>query len=541
MAEKLLNYIYLGEDNPRALIVPENLRKIGVENDHFSEDIVFYIKRYTNSGKDLMEVGHKYINYINLASGEAGEGIYEIEDAAVSEIDSEHISFSWKISNHVAKNAGPVAFVLCFKDINEGGVITYEWNTEYNADLIILKGLETGDSVAEAYPDILSQWLARMEGYEQGITSINDNVTSPGSTWSSKKIEEKLTSKVAKGEGGAVTLDMLANDVKVAMTGGSVAVVGYGAVGYNSLDKALQELLGERKEVTATVTEGSAYYGATGGGVNIIGSAGSYAYSVDVEEGERFIFDESVTLVYFAEGSLIKESIDPYDSGYSYIVPDGCTKMYFNGSSGDIPVIKMGAGSYIDISKLDGDTRLRIGLVEIDISPNMINPDNVQYMYTISTEGVAEESTNATTKTRHCVFGIMKGIPGTTYYISYNGKSITSSGSGTSCKINRVVTYDADMTIKRVISDITGSSFTLADDEVYFNVNLYCYDADFNYDKVVGHYQLEAGAVTAYRPYGDKEPYVSSGDVKGVSDDVKAYVDSKIAELQTAMAALGTL
>ncbi len=170
---EIYNYAHIKDTRRKIVIVPEELRIIGIEADHNSSKLRFHIPRYTNEGYDLTQTNIKNINYINVAAGPEGEGIYEIDDCAISAIDDNYIDFSWEFSNHVTQAKGIVAFILCFENVTDG-ITTFEWHTEYNEELRVSRGLETRKTIAKLYPDVLQQWLEKMgKGLVDKLSIIN--------------------------------------------------------------------------------------------------------------------------------------------------------------------------------------------------------------------------------------------------------------------------------------------------------------------------------------------------------------------------------
>lgn len=168
---EIYNYAYIDKAKSRTIVIPAELRVIGVEADHNSGRLMFHIPRYTEDGYDLMQTEIKKINYINAGAG--AEGSYPIIDCAVSAIDDSYIDFSWQFSNHVTQCLGMVAFVLCFKNMADDAV-TYEWHTEYNDELEVSRGLEAGESADEMHENMLQQWLDKMLEYDELLKAKAD-------------------------------------------------------------------------------------------------------------------------------------------------------------------------------------------------------------------------------------------------------------------------------------------------------------------------------------------------------------------------------
>lgn len=107
-------------------------------------------------------------------------------------------------------------------------------------------------------------------------------------------IPNLLDSKVDKNGSGQVSLDMLAQDAKTAMTGGSVAVVGANAAGMNNLSIDLQKSIGKATPLSRASTK-------TGYGSSI--SGGIYA-SVGHSALEQIFFPVQSGQICYLNGKI---------------------------------------------------------------------------------------------------------------------------------------------------------------------------------------------------------------------------------------------
>ena len=149
-------HIVIGSD--RFITVPASLRRIAVQYDHNVETVTFDCPRYWD-GLDMSEMGVR-INYL-LSNGRTGQ--YMV-DSVVADGDIMH--FDWVIDNGVTEVAGYLAFLVCVVSEDSEGTVTNHWNSELNREMYVSEGLEGVSSIAEEYPDVITQLLTRMSTLE---------------------------------------------------------------------------------------------------------------------------------------------------------------------------------------------------------------------------------------------------------------------------------------------------------------------------------------------------------------------------------------
>ena len=158
---------YLNVDpDTRKISIPHSETTFGVMTDEDSERKYFRCPRIVGDNLDLSQ--HKiYISYVSTNSNTIKElpdadGRYWCDDVAV---DGDYITFSWKLSGNVFKTPGFVAFkvLACTSD---GNIDKTRWNTA-PAYGTILMTIPDGDDIAERYPDVINQIIAKLEAIEE--------------------------------------------------------------------------------------------------------------------------------------------------------------------------------------------------------------------------------------------------------------------------------------------------------------------------------------------------------------------------------------
>lgn len=152
-------HIVIGRD--RYIIVPEELKKIAVQDDHDIETVTFDCPRYWDEHD--MSTMKVYVNYIR-------EDGYKDKKACstpvVDEEDENIMHFDWTISRNATRVKGLLRFLVCIKKTDENGDEKNHWNSELNEDMYISEGLECDEIILSEQKDIITDILVRLEKAE---------------------------------------------------------------------------------------------------------------------------------------------------------------------------------------------------------------------------------------------------------------------------------------------------------------------------------------------------------------------------------------
>lgn len=151
--------------NNRQITVPDALKRIAVQYDHNVETVTFDCPRFWDE-HDLSKM-KVYINYLRP---DRVMGMDLAENVSVDEIDPGIMHFTWTITRNVTMVDGTISFLVCVKNTNDAGIESNHWNSELCSVLTISKGLECTDIITEAYPDIITDLLLRMD-YVEGVAT----------------------------------------------------------------------------------------------------------------------------------------------------------------------------------------------------------------------------------------------------------------------------------------------------------------------------------------------------------------------------------
>jgi len=157
-------HIVIGKD--RIITVPDELKRIAVQFDHNIETVTFDCPRYWD-GHDMSTMKI----YINYKRSDSVLGCFIAENIAIDEADETIMHFTWTITSQVSRASGNLIFLVCIKVADENGDESIHWNTEINDEMFVSKGLETGEAILGAYPDVLAQFEAKNDAIMESIKS----------------------------------------------------------------------------------------------------------------------------------------------------------------------------------------------------------------------------------------------------------------------------------------------------------------------------------------------------------------------------------
>lgn len=154
MAAEETQQVLVIDNDLRTIAIPEGVTLLGVTSDDDVRRLRFAMPRMC--GEFDLSAFALRINYLN--AGSEGD-VYPVADA---EVDGDTIRFSWLVGRHACKYKGDVRFIVCAKLLGDGGEIEKEFNTTL-ATLPVLEGLETGEAVVQANPDVIEGILERLD------------------------------------------------------------------------------------------------------------------------------------------------------------------------------------------------------------------------------------------------------------------------------------------------------------------------------------------------------------------------------------------
>lgn len=188
--------------NPISREIVNNSKKTDlIQFDHNSERITFECPHFIE-GHDMTFCNKVVIDY---SVGES-KGVYEVNDLAVKEDDSDTVVFTWLISSNVTTTLGKIKFALTFKCVLPDGSVTYKWGTKRNDTLQCLETEQGNAWVAYDYPDILEQWKTII--FDAKDNSVKDIVSSTNNGVAKIVAEGKIQTQAINTTGITVKNDI---------------------------------------------------------------------------------------------------------------------------------------------------------------------------------------------------------------------------------------------------------------------------------------------------------------------------------------------
>jgi hypothetical protein len=152
-------HIVIGTD--RFIIVPDSLKRIGVQYDHNVETVTFDCPRYW----DNIDMS-RFTAFIMYIRPDGTPGSYVAEKITP---DGDIMHFDWVISRHVTEFKGTLSLLVCLKEIGEDGLELNHWNSEISNAVYISEGLECNIAITDGYPDVIAMILYRLAGIEAKV------------------------------------------------------------------------------------------------------------------------------------------------------------------------------------------------------------------------------------------------------------------------------------------------------------------------------------------------------------------------------------
>lgn len=178
-------HIVVGMD--RMIVVPDELKRLGVQFDHNIETVTFDCPRYWDD-TDMSKMNV----YINYERKDGARGQYLADNVSVDTDDETMMHFEWKISKFVTLTDGPIKFNVCTKSIDDGGNEEEHWNSELCEDCYISPGLESGSVIEGAYPDIITQLRTKMDNILNSGMAVDVTM---------QKVDDELIVNIVAPEG----------------------------------------------------------------------------------------------------------------------------------------------------------------------------------------------------------------------------------------------------------------------------------------------------------------------------------------------------
>ena len=241
-----MSHTHAVTDSDPNFVVDGSTRKIEtsatsnlVQYDHNSQRITFQVPRYID-GHDMSKCNVVQVHYQNISANKKKQnnGIYEVDDLAISMADADLLTCSWLVSQNATQYGGTLNFVVRFACV-ENEATQYAWNTSVYTGLVVSNGINNTDIVIQEYPDILSD-------HESRLKDLEGNATTPAATGNT--VKSGLTVAII---GDSISTHPQKNVSEIVVEAADVGVELSSYISYYDIDKTIS-LDGETSGYTIT-------------------------------------------------------------------------------------------------------------------------------------------------------------------------------------------------------------------------------------------------------------------------------------------------
>lgn len=145
-----------------------------MQYDHNSERATFELPRYIED-HDMYECDLVMVLFTNTSKGTSASArstnssVYQVTDLAIMQDHTDTLTCSWLIAREATQYVGTLKFQLQFvcHENEEKQIPEYYWHTDQCNIIEVKPSLNSGNEVAEAYPDVITDMDARVSVLEK--------------------------------------------------------------------------------------------------------------------------------------------------------------------------------------------------------------------------------------------------------------------------------------------------------------------------------------------------------------------------------------
>lgn len=164
-------HIIINKD--RTVVVPDSVRKIGIQYDHKVNTLTFDCPRYADDNQSI-DLSRMAI-YINFSRSDKTKGSVAATNIFVDPDDPEIIHFDFVITRSVTLVNGPIICLVCAKSTDAEGVEVNHWNSELFNKLSVGEGLEA-EELTEEEIDYITSLLQEINTTRAEVADIDTRV-----------------------------------------------------------------------------------------------------------------------------------------------------------------------------------------------------------------------------------------------------------------------------------------------------------------------------------------------------------------------------
>ena len=160
-------------NNDRTVVVPDSVRKIGIQYDHKVNTLTFDCPRYADDNQSI-DLSRMAI-YINFYRNDKTKGSVAATNIFVDPDNPEIIHFDVDITRSVTLVNGPIICLVCAKSTDAEGVEVNHWNSELFNKLSVGEGLEA-EELTEEEIDYITSLLQEINTTRAEVAGMDTRV-----------------------------------------------------------------------------------------------------------------------------------------------------------------------------------------------------------------------------------------------------------------------------------------------------------------------------------------------------------------------------
>ena len=169
-------HIIINKD--RTVVVPDSVRKIGIQYDHKVNTLTFDCPRYADDNQSI-DLSRMAI-YINFSRNDKTKGSIAATNVFVDPDDPEIMHFDFVITRSVTLVNGPIICLVCAKSTDAEGAEDNHWNSELFNKLSVGEGMEAEEELTEEEIDYITSLLQEINTTHAEVADIDTRVEDLG-------------------------------------------------------------------------------------------------------------------------------------------------------------------------------------------------------------------------------------------------------------------------------------------------------------------------------------------------------------------------
>lgn len=165
-------HIIINKD--RTVVVPDSVRKIGIQYDHKVNTLTFDCPRYADDNQSI-DMSRMAI-YINFSRNDKTKGSVAATNIFVDPDNPEIMHFDVVITRSVTLVNGPIICLVCAKSTDAEGVEVNHWNSDLFNKLSVGEGMEAEEELTEEEIDYITSLLQEINTTRAEVADMDTRV-----------------------------------------------------------------------------------------------------------------------------------------------------------------------------------------------------------------------------------------------------------------------------------------------------------------------------------------------------------------------------